>query len=40
MDYVTKGAWSPQEDKLLLDYIKKHGIWNWSLMPKFIGTRN
>ncbi|XP_049410480.1 MYB-like transcription factor EOBII [Solanum stenotomum] len=37
MDYVKKGAWSPQEDKKLIDYIAKYRIWNWSQMPKFAG---
>ncbi|XP_055831732.1 transcription factor MYB4-like [Solanum dulcamara] len=37
MDYVKKGAWSPEEDKKLIDYITKYRIWNWSQMPKFAG---
>ncbi|KAK4718352.1 hypothetical protein R3W88_016690 [Solanum pinnatisectum] len=37
MDYVKKGAWSPQEDKKLIDYIAKNRIWNWSQMPKLAG---
>ncbi|KAH0667934.1 hypothetical protein KY285_029140 [Solanum tuberosum] len=37
MDCVKKGAWSPQEDKKLIDYIAKYPIWNWSQMPKFAG---
>ncbi|MCD9644449.1 hypothetical protein HAX54_032663 [Datura stramonium] len=37
MDYVKKGAWSPEEDKKLIDYIMKYRIWNWSQMPKFAG---
>ncbi|WMV33822.1 hypothetical protein MTR67_027207 [Solanum verrucosum] len=37
MDRVKKGAWSPQEDKKLIDYIAKYRIWNWSQMPKFAG---
>ncbi|KAK6786659.1 hypothetical protein RDI58_015184 [Solanum bulbocastanum] len=36
-DYVKKGAWSPQEDKKLIDYIAKYRIWNRSQMPKFAG---
>ncbi|KAK4718355.1 hypothetical protein R3W88_016693 [Solanum pinnatisectum] len=37
MDYVKKGAWSPEEDQKLIDYIMKYGVWNWSHMPKFAG---
>ncbi|TMW93319.1 hypothetical protein EJD97_011885 [Solanum chilense] len=37
MDYVKKGAWSPDEDQKLIDYIMKYRIWNWSHMPKFAG---
>uniref|UniRef100_K4C4L1 Uncharacterized protein n=1 Tax=Solanum lycopersicum TaxID=4081 RepID=K4C4L1_SOLLC len=37
MGYVKKGAWSPQEDKKLIDHIAKYRIWNWSQMPKFAG---
>ncbi|KAG5600389.1 hypothetical protein H5410_031759 [Solanum commersonii] len=37
MDYVKKGAWSPEEDQKLIDYIMKYNIWNWSHMPKFSG---
>lgn len=38
MDYVKKGAWSPDEDQKLVDYIMKYRIWNWSHMPKFAGS--
>ncbi|CAH2042906.1 unnamed protein product [Thlaspi arvense] len=31
---LKKGTWSPEEDKKLVDYINKYGIWNWSEMPK------
>ncbi|WMV33833.1 hypothetical protein MTR67_027218 [Solanum verrucosum] len=37
MDYVKKGAWSPEEDQKLIDYIMQYRIWNWSHMPKFAG---
>ncbi|KAK6786665.1 hypothetical protein RDI58_015190 [Solanum bulbocastanum] len=37
MDYVKKGAWSPEEDQKLIDYIMNYGVWNWSHMPKFAG---
>nr|GMC92929.1 transcription factor WER-like [Ipomoea batatas] len=34
---LKKGAWSPQEDRRLISYITKYGIWNWSQTPKFAG---
>lgn len=35
---IKKGAWSPEEDQKLKDYVMRFGIWNWNLMPKFAGT--
>ncbi|XP_058210110.1 transcription factor MYB13-like [Rhododendron vialii] len=32
-----KGAWSPEEDKKLRDYILRYGHWNWRELPKFAG---
>ncbi|XP_049358549.1 transcription factor MYB13-like [Solanum verrucosum] len=34
---TKKGAWSPEEDQKLKDYVMRFGIWNWNLMPKFAG---
>lgn len=34
---LRKGAWSPEEDQKLTDYIRRFGIWNWSQMPKHAG---
>ncbi|KAK6794201.1 hypothetical protein RDI58_007654 [Solanum bulbocastanum] len=34
---IKKGAWSPEEDQKLKDYVMRFGIWNWNLMPKFAG---
>ncbi|KAG5616458.1 hypothetical protein H5410_016282 [Solanum commersonii] len=34
---IKKGAWSPEEDQNLKDYVMRFGIWNWNLMPKFAG---
>ncbi|KAI7731833.1 hypothetical protein M8C21_012509, partial [Ambrosia artemisiifolia] len=34
---LKKGAWSLEEDRKLIDYINRYGIWNWSYMPKFAG---
>ncbi|KAK6913184.1 SANT/Myb domain [Dillenia turbinata] len=31
---VRKGAWAPEEDAKILAYVSKHGIGNWSLVPK------
>nr|GLL21023.1 myb-related protein Myb4-like [Ipomoea trifida] len=38
MAEVKRGAWSPEEDTKLISYIRNHGIWNWTQMPKFAGT--
>nr|GMC65810.1 transcription factor WER-like [Ipomoea batatas]GME01423.1 transcription factor WER-like [Ipomoea batatas]GME07072.1 transcription factor WER-like [Ipomoea batatas] len=37
MAEVKRGAWSPEEDTKLISYIRNHGIWNWTQMPKFAG---
>ncbi|XP_019191854.1 PREDICTED: myb-related protein Myb4-like [Ipomoea nil] len=37
MAEVKRGAWSPEEDRKLISYIRNHGIWNWTQMPKFAG---
>ncbi|TKY66689.1 Myb-related protein Myb4 [Spatholobus suberectus] len=34
---LKKGAWTPEEDKKLIDYITRYGHWNWRLLPKFAG---
>ncbi|XP_055827515.1 transcription factor MYB30-like [Solanum dulcamara] len=34
---IKKGAWSPEEDQKMKDYVMRYGIWNWNLMPKFAG---
>nr|GEY48562.1 transcription factor MYB41-like [Tanacetum cinerariifolium] len=31
---VKKGAWTPEEDKLLVDYITKNGHGTWRSFPK------
>ncbi|KAI7731949.1 hypothetical protein M8C21_008961 [Ambrosia artemisiifolia] len=36
---VKKGAWTPEEDKLLVDYITKHGHGTWRSFPKLAGLR-
>lgn len=36
---VKKGAWTPEEDKILLDYITKHGHGTWRSFPKLAGLR-
>ncbi|KAK4753263.1 hypothetical protein SAY87_022061 [Trapa incisa] len=30
---VKKGVWSAEEDRKLMDYIRRYGIWNWTHMP-------
>ncbi|KAK6928261.1 SANT/Myb domain [Dillenia turbinata] len=34
---VRKGAWTPEEDAKILAYVSKHGIGNWTLVPKKAG---
>ncbi|RWV84077.1 hypothetical protein GW17_00054243 [Ensete ventricosum] len=34
---LKKGAWSAEEDKILVDYIQQHGHGNWRVMPKKAG---
>ncbi|KAI3795778.1 hypothetical protein L1987_38437 [Smallanthus sonchifolius] len=34
---LKKGSWSLEEDKKLVSYVNRYGIWNWSHMPKYAG---
>ncbi|KQJ97103.1 transcription factor MYB4 [Brachypodium distachyon] len=34
---LRRGAWSPDEDQLLADYIAQHGHPNWRALPKHAG---
>ncbi|PUZ62518.1 hypothetical protein GQ55_4G364600 [Panicum hallii var. hallii] len=34
---VKKGPWTPEEDKLLVDYIKDNGHGSWRRLPKLAG---
>ena len=36
-DGVKRGAWSPEEDQLLVQYINKHGHGSWRTLPKHAG---
>ncbi|KAL4574824.1 hypothetical protein LXL04_021663 [Taraxacum kok-saghyz] len=36
---VKKGAWTPEEDRILLDYITKNGHGTWRSFPKLAGLR-
>ncbi|XP_010268905.1 PREDICTED: myb-related protein Myb4-like [Nelumbo nucifera] len=36
---LKKGAWTPDEDEKLTDYIKKYGHWNWRELPRFAGLK-
>ncbi|GAA0143694.1 homeodomain transcription factor [Lithospermum erythrorhizon] len=38
-DRVKKGAWTPEEDKILVDYIKDNGVATWRSLPKLAGLR-
>ncbi|QCE08212.1 transcription factor MYB41-like isoform X1 [Vigna unguiculata] len=34
---VKRGAWTPEEDQTLVDYIKEHGHGSWRTLPKHAG---
>ncbi|KAI7748234.1 hypothetical protein M8C21_031520 [Ambrosia artemisiifolia] len=34
---IMKGAWSPEEDQLLITYIQTHGLGTWTSLPKHAG---
>ncbi|XP_076927917.1 transcription factor MYB4-like isoform X2 [Bidens hawaiensis] len=34
---LKKGTWSHEEDQMLIAYIGRYGIWNWTQMPIFAG---
>ncbi|KAK6773367.1 hypothetical protein RDI58_028605 [Solanum bulbocastanum] len=36
---LNKGAWTPLEDKILIDYIKVHGEGKWRNLPKGAGLK-
>jgi hypothetical protein len=36
-DGVKRGPWSPEEDQLLVQYIKQHGHGSWRTLPKHAG---
>ncbi|XVE62289.1 hypothetical protein DITRI_Ditri06bG0106100 [Diplodiscus trichospermus] len=34
---LKKGPWTPEEDRILVDYIQKHGHGSWRALPKLAG---
>lgn len=32
-----KGLWNSQEDNILMDYVKKHGVGKWNRISKLTG---
>ncbi|XXG81701.1 hypothetical protein AAC387_Pa09g2275 [Persea americana] len=38
-DGLKKGAWTALEDKLLISYIKTHGVGKWRSLPKKAGLK-
>ncbi|KAJ0968077.1 hypothetical protein J5N97_024994 [Dioscorea zingiberensis] len=34
---VKKGPWTPEEDRMLIDYIQKHGHGSWRKLPELAG---
>ncbi|WCJ21039.1 myb domain protein 98 [Euphorbia peplus] len=37
--HITKGQWTPQEDRMLVDLVKEHGIKKWSQVAKMLKGR-
>lgn len=35
---LKKGPWTPEEDKLLVDYVQANAPGNWRMLPKLAGT--
>ena len=35
---LKKGPWTPEEDEILVDYIKKIGHGSWRSLPKLAAT--
>lgn len=35
---LKKGPWTPEEDDILIDYIKKNGHGSWRSLPKHAGS--
>lgn len=35
---LKKGPWTPEEDEILISYIKKNGHGSWRSLPKLAGT--
>ncbi|KAM7266345.1 hypothetical protein ACFE04_004242 [Oxalis oulophora] len=38
--HTNKGAWTKEEDQLLINYIRKHGEGSWRSLPKSAGPTN
>ncbi|XP_027080677.1 transcription factor MYB1-like [Coffea arabica] len=36
---LNRGAWTPSEDRMLIDYIKSHGEGKWRSLPKRAGLK-
>ena len=34
---LKKGPWTPEEDRILVDYIEKHGHGSWRALPNLAG---
>ena len=37
---LKKGAWTPEEDQILIDYIQAHGHGSWRALPKLAGDHS
>lgn len=36
---LKKGPWTPEEDEILIEYIKKNGYGSWRSLPKLAGFK-
>ena len=36
-DEYKKGLWNVEEDKILMNHVKEHGIGNWNRIAKVTG---
>lgn len=37
---LKKGPWTPEEDRILISHIQRHGHGNWRALPKQAGASN
>ncbi|GAU51497.1 hypothetical protein TSUD_241560 [Trifolium subterraneum] len=40
MPGLKTGAWTPEEDKMLIAYVTRHGHGNWHSLPSRAGNKH